>query len=114
MATILICDYCDTRHNVKKYSFPYDREHDPSGNGYDELTISFDACPSCYASILYDTLCSVLSEEDELDDKYETICKRRNLKFALGKSIKNTIEMKSIKDTIETRKELIMTDPHRL
>lgn len=114
MATILICDYSDTRHNVKKYSFLYDRERDPSGNGYDELTISFDACPACYASILYDTLCSVLLKEDKLDDKYETILKKRNLKFALGKSIKNTIEMKSLKNTIEMRKELIMTDPRRL
>ena len=99
MATILICDYCDTRHNVKKYSFPYDRERDPSGNGYDELTISFDACPACYASILYDTLCSVFSDHN-----------KSNLKFALGKSIKNIIEMREKLD----HKEIIITDPHKL
>jgi len=54
---LIACDYCGkVGGDVRNYSFPYERTLDPSGNGYEDITISFDACPNCYAEILYDAL----------------------------------------------------------
>jgi len=51
------CDYCGkVGSDVKSHRFPYGRTLDPSGNGYDDITISFDACSNCYAEILCDAL----------------------------------------------------------
>ncbi|MBW2030746.1 MAG: hypothetical protein JRJ31_16915 [Deltaproteobacteria bacterium] len=85
------CDYCGkVGEDVRAHCFVHDRSLDPSGNGYEDITISFDACSSCYAEILYDAL---------RDAMVNGVVKRRadnkkQIEYAIGERIRRAVAKK--------------------
>ena len=62
MATIIVCDICSTRKNVKRMSWAIDRQMDPAGS-MDTISKTVDLCPSCEAYLLRRVLCNTLGEK---------------------------------------------------
>jgi hypothetical protein len=78
MAVITVCDICDSRDNIKHYSFNVDRRMDAAGFMDDVIEFS-DLCEHCALNIYCLTLTNI-SHENNID------------KFAVNNELVKTIK----------------------
>jgi|GEM_PF-6143634 len=62
MATILVCDMCDTRKGVERHSWAIDRRADAAG-GMEDVTVAVDLCLKCENRLLKEALNTILGEK---------------------------------------------------
>jgi len=65
MATVLVCDICDTRKDVKRRSWVVSQEMGPEGtmDTVDTIRKTVDLCPSCEVYLLSRILYDILGEK---------------------------------------------------
>jgi len=62
MATILVCDVCDTRKDVVRHSWPIDRKMDAAGS-MENISVAVDLCLKCENRLLKKVIEDLLSEK---------------------------------------------------
>ena len=62
MATILVCDVCDTRKDVKRHSWSIDRKMDAAGS-MENISVAVDLCLKCENRLLKKVVEGLLDEK---------------------------------------------------
>jgi len=76
MATILVCDICGSKQNVKRCSWTIDRKTDAAGSA-DDVFVNVDLCLKCENRLLRQVIDSLIKDEIEFGKRMWSEYKRK-------------------------------------